>query len=1438
MLDFLTVATRMKKPGFVEIYPKFLIQKSDDLMIRGGDFYAVWVEDRGLWSTDEHDVVQLVDRELTKYAEEHKDELEGSVKISYMWDAESGVIDSWHKYCQKQLRDSYHMLDEKLVFANDGTNKKDYASKRLSYPLEAGECPAYEKIISTLYTEPERHKLEWAIGSIVSGESKNLQKFLVLYGGPGTGKSTILNIIQDLFDGYHSVFDAKALGSANAQFALEPFKKNPLVAIQHDGDLSRIEDNTRLNSVVSHEWMSVNEKHKSQYENRFICFLFMGTNKPVKITDGKSGILRRLIDVSPSGNKLSAREYKKLVKQVKFELGPIAHHCQEVYLSNPGAYDDYIPTSMMGASNDFYNFMIDSYHVFAKEDGTTLKAAWEMYKTYVDEAKVPYSLSKMHFKSELSNYFREFNERFVTESGDRARSYFNGFRKEKFETEEYVPDVVAEPVKQAEEFVVPDWLKMDTMESIFDKECANCLAQKANTKETPSRKWDDVKATLSKMDTSKLHYVKVPDNHIVIDFDIKDETGKKSYQKNLEAAKGWPPTYAELSKSGAGIHLHYIYSGDVSKLSRIYDDDIEIKVFTGKSSLRRQLTKCNNQPIATISSGLPLKGDEKLINWEGIKNEKMLRTMIKRNLNKEYHGYTKPSIDYIAKLLDDAYKSGIGYDVSDMKNDIFAFAASSSNNADFCIKLVNKMQFKSEEPSEAVDSENDELVFYDVEVFKNLFIVCWKAAGKDKPVVQMINPKPHEIEELLKFKLVGFNVRRYDSHILYARLMGYTNEQLYNLSQKIINGNGNAFFREAYNLSYTDIYDFASAGNKKSLKKLEIEMSTKANDPTSKMDDELRSMLKSIKHQELGLPWDQPVDESLWQKVADYCINDVIATEAAFYYLKADFTAREILADLAGATVNDTTNSLTAKIVFGNNRKPQGEFCYRDMSKPVYELDNEVRAFLEEACPEMMSEPHGEANSILPYFPGYTFQYGKSIYRGEEIGEGGRVYFEPGIYTNVALLDIASQHPHSIIAECFFGPRYTKRFRDLVVGRVSIKHKDWDAAKTILDGKLVPHVQRILDGEITSKDLANAIKTPVNSAYGVTAASFDNPFRDPRNIDNLVAKRGALFMTDLKYELQKRGFVVAHIKTDSVKVPNATPEIIQFIMDFGKRYGYTFEHEATYDRMCLVNGSTYIAKYANAEWCKTQYGYIPEGNIDAEKFGHFWTATAKQFQVPFVFKTLFSKEPIVFEDLCETFEVKTAIYVDMNENMVDVSGYEDEIEKLRKSITDPKSKLNRSANFEADLHRTLDRISELEALVENGHDRNFIGKVGNFCPIKPGKGGGVLVRQAITPEGNTKFTSVTGTLKPDKTPYRWLESESVKVLNKEDDIDKSYYYRLVDDAIDAISQYGDFERFVADEPYIVDTPLPDHPVDDDLPWYIGPELEKALEEAADNFNKR
>lgn len=1348
MLDFLVIATRSGKRGIIEIYPKFIIKKSSDLMIRGGDFYAIWVEERGLWSTDEQDAVDLIDRELDHYAEENRQRFDNNIRVMHMWDAETGMIDTWHKYCQKQMKDQFHMLDEKLIFSNIKTGKKDYASKSLNYPLEAGKLDAYDKLMGTLYAPAERHKIEWAIGSVVCGDSKRLQKFLVLYGAAGTGKSTVLNIIQKLFDGYYSVFDAKALGSSSNAFALEAFKSNPLVAIQHDGDLSRIEDNTRLNSLVSHELMTVNEKFKSTYANRFKAFLFMGTNKPVRITDAKSGLIRRLIDVSPSGDKLDPQEYKTIMKQIDFELGAIAYHCQEVYLADRDFYDDYIPVAMLGASNDFYNFVVDSYMVFKREDGTSLKAAWEMYKTYNEEAKVAYPLSQRAFKEELKNYFREYNERFCFDDGSRVRSYYSGFRTEKFE--EQITEVKPEPEKRLIQF--------DATESIFDKECASCPAQYATSKETPAQKWEKVRRTLSQLDTTQLHYVKVPENHIVIDFDIPDDKGNKSFERNLEEASKWPPTYAELSKSGCGIHLHYIYTGDPTRLSRIYDDYIEVKVFTGKSSLRRKLTKCNNLPIATISSGLPLKGENSVVNSKVVQSEKGLRIQIKRNLNKEIHPATKPSIDFIYKILTDAYESGLTYDVTDMRNAVLAFAANSTNQAEYCIKLVNKMPFKSADTAAAVKNDDAKLVFYDVEVFPNLFLVNWKIEGSTQPVVRMINPTSQEIEELMKFRLVGFNCRRYDNHILYARLMGYTNEQLYNLSQKIIGSekkskSNNCFFGEAYNVSYTDVYDFCS--KKQSLKKWEIEL--------------------GIHHKELGLPWDQPVPENMWVKVAEYCDNDVIATEAVFNARKADFVAREILADVAGMTVNDTTNSLTAKIIFGGNKRPQDQFNYRDMgdTSQIYDPERDLPFIM---GPKEFDEFTVFDKKKRPIFPGYKFENGKSTYRGEEVGEGGYVYAEPGMYGNIALLDIASMHPSSIIAEELFGPEYTKRFQEIKDARVAIKHKDFEKARKMLGGALAKY----LTDEDSADALAQALKIAINSVYGLTLAGFENPFRDNRNKDNIVAKRGALFMINLKHEVQKRGFVVAHIKTDSIKIPDATPEIIQFVMDYGKMYGYIFEHEATYDRMCLVNNAVYIAKYKDG------------------KHAGEWTATGTQFQIPYVFKKLFSKEEIVFEDMCETKSVTGALYLDMNESLPDVTAAEKELETLYKKWPDE------NGQYPLDYDETVVKLKEE---ISKGHNYIFVGKVGQFCPIKPGCGGGLLCRESEDKKtGEKKYDAATGT-----KGYRWLESEMVKELGKEDDIDRGYYDALVDAAATDISAFGDLEWFVSDDPYIKE--------DDTPPWF-------------------
>ena len=188
-----------------------------------------------------------------------------------------------------------------------------------------------------------------------------------------------------------------------------------------------------------------------------------------------------------------------------------------------------------------------------------------------------------------------------------------------------------------------------------------------------------------------------------------------------------------------------------------------------------------------------------------------------------------------------------------------------------------------------------------------------------------------------------------------------------------------------------------------------------------------------------------------------------------------------------------------------------------------------------------------------------------------------------------------------------------------------------------------------------------------------------------------------------------------------------------------------------------MNDAVYIAKYKDG------------------KHAGEWTATGTQFQVPYVFKTLFSKEDILFGDMCETKAVSTSIYLDMNESLPDVSVYERELTKALKTVD----------------KKQLALIGELNEKIAKGHNYIFVGKVGSFCPVRPGSGGGVLYR-----EKDGKFYAVTGT-----KGYRWLEAEMIKTLGKESCIDISYYEKMVDEARKSISKFGDFDWFVSDETY-------------------------------------
>lgn len=488
-MDFYQISSKedSKKKGIFHLYPDWTVSRFKDLMVRGRSFYAVWDEEKGLWSTDEYDVQRLVDADLHRYARE-AEERGIRYEVMNLRSFNSNVWVTFRRFMQN-ISDNSHTLDENLTFANTEVKKSDYVSKRLPYALERGTTDAWDELLSVLYSPSERDKIEWAIGAVVAGEAKRIQKFLVFYGPAGSGKSTILNIIQRLFDGYVTTFDARALGSSNGTFATEAFKNNPLVAIQHDGDLSRIDDNTKLNSIISHEDMPMNEKFKPGYTARVNAFLFMGTNQPVKISDAKSGIIRRLIDVHPTGRTIENERYHILMDQVQFELGAIAYACLEKYRAmGKNYYSGYRPVEMMLQTDVFYNFVESYYDVLKAQDGISLKQAYELYKEYCGYTNVDRVLPQYKFREELRNYFHTFYDKLEV-NGVLMRSYYLGFK-----------DLLVPETPKENTYVID--LKQYFVSNFYHM-YPDAPAQYARPGGSPAQKWENVTTKLADLDEKK-----------------------------------------------------------------------------------------------------------------------------------------------------------------------------------------------------------------------------------------------------------------------------------------------------------------------------------------------------------------------------------------------------------------------------------------------------------------------------------------------------------------------------------------------------------------------------------------------------------------------------------------------------------------------------------------------------------------------------------------------------------------------------------------------------------------------------------------------------------------------------------------------------------------------------------------------------------------------
>lgn len=1176
-MDFYDIVTDNTKK-VISIGPIFRTIDIQDIIIdnKAQEVIAYWDEETSRWSTDISKLLTGIDNQVfLEYKNFQRLHPEEPVTLNTINNVASSAYRDWLKFLSS-VRTPKHDFNSEVLFSDHDIERSDYATYKLPYrPEPSVNIDQFLEGMSVFYDKENLDKLMWFIGATLTGKMHSIQKFAYLYGKAGSGKGTTIEIIKQIFQGPYTGQISLEKLTGKSEFASAQVRDLP-VLFDPEVNLYRMTNDTPLLALTAHEPISVNKKFRDPIEITFRGFLIAASNQPVKVRNIDAGINRRLIDIYQTGNKMSSDQYVPWLESIPSQVPGIAAYAIERFnLMGRSYFEGYVSQQMLAQTNYMHRFVKEYYTEFT--DPMPLGKAYEMYQNYLSADNVDFKVTRHDFQNDFSRYYESTSQKHQTINGVQSKFWFENFNM----------SVINNPALNITNDIPVDQSTPAIFESdfnYFNQAEPTYPSQLALPNGNPKSPWATVKTTNHDIDQSQTHYINVDPSLIVIDIDMHHPSTDKPALEILNSLP-LPTTYSEPSRDQKGIHLYFHYNDTLPLKNTTINDQVEIKVYTGGQAIRRKFTSSNgiiNLATINFENLRPLieqapKENQSMITTDfkkSLESEEQLRTLIKKALRKEVHSATKPNIDFIEHILQQAVLDDLTYNVSDMEQSITAFALSSTNQSTEAVRIASSLPYQNPPVNPTVFElptaptahiEPTSMMFYDVEVFRNVFMFSYyKPATMSEPAT-LINPTQAELRAVVSDQaLVGFNNYRYDDFILYYALLGYSPLELFNISKQIIvDKQSSKLSFKAHNISYLDLYEIAVT--KQSLKKWEVDL--------------------HLPYDETDVDWDAPLDPSLWERVAAYNRNDTKVLPDLLDHIYGDYEAVQILAQMSGMPLNRTINAHTTQIIF---TRSDGTHVKPDSSYTVY-------------------------TDLSETFPGYTFdRYTGSSYLGLDPSNGGYVYSQPGIYNRAVELDIKSMHPTSIENLNYFG-EFTPSYAALKQVKFHLSANDFDGAIAAL-----PILKPILaDPKTNVKAIITAVKRALNSAYGLTSASFDNALKNPQNIDNIVAKRGSLFMITLQRHLESKNIHVIHIKTDSIKISDPTEEIINEIQQFGLDYGYEFEVEDTYAPFVLIDKAQLIGYSASHE---------------------SWHAIGTKFINPYNYKTLFSHEDYVLDDYARTIQ--------------------------------------------------------------------------------------------------------------------------------------------------------------------------------------------------------
>ena len=281
---------------------------------------------------------------------------------------------------------------------------------KAAYAPNAG-CPLFLRYLESMLAEEEIHLIQEIMGYLLLPVNK-AQKSFVFVGAPNAGKSTLLNVVQEILLGSENVSNIPWQNLGDRFNRAELFGK--LANIFADLPSKSIDDNGMFKALTGEDFITAERKNKDPFSFRpYARFLFSCNEIPRNYGDRSEGFYRRLLIIRFEKSVPKAKRDPNLAEKLAAERDGILMWALTGLKRLIASGYVFSETERTRAELEKYRIESNSVLSFAKlycvaeEEGVTVRDdLFLRYKEYCGNAGMK-PVSQTNFNKELEAGFPE-----------------------------------------------------------------------------------------------------------------------------------------------------------------------------------------------------------------------------------------------------------------------------------------------------------------------------------------------------------------------------------------------------------------------------------------------------------------------------------------------------------------------------------------------------------------------------------------------------------------------------------------------------------------------------------------------------------------------------------------------------------------------------------------------------------------------------------------------------------------------------------------------------------------------------------------------------------------------------------------------------------------------------------------------------------------------